>query len=80
MGDNHDRGEDLRARVARLEAELAQAKCETDAWRKLFAQTTRVLATFASDMDELVQAARSGRPPKQPMSIDVAAEPAKPLN
>jgi hypothetical protein len=62
MGASADSEAELRARIAKLEAELARARRETEAWRTLFARTTRVVATFASELDELVQSVRSGQP------------------
>jgi hypothetical protein len=79
MGNDHGREAELRARISRLERELARAKLETEAWRRLFARTTRVIAAFSSEMDDLLRAARSGQAVIHP-STNAAADPAEPVN
>lgn len=78
MGDTPDREAELRGRIARLEAELARFQSETEAWRRLFARTTSVFATFTREMDELVQSFRSGKPPTMADEPDATATVERP--
>jgi hypothetical protein len=52
MGNSRDREDALAARVAKLEAELAASKRETDAWRSMLVRTARVLAAFTRGMED----------------------------
>lgn len=83
MRDGQNGEAELRVRVATLEAELARARREAEAWRTLFARTTRVLAAFGSDMDDMLRALRAGRPltsADEATRIDAVTEPPDRLN
>jgi hypothetical protein len=63
MANSRDREDALTARVAKLEAELAASKRETEAWRSMLVRTARVLAAFTSRMDDSLESFRSPSSP-----------------
>jgi len=83
MRDERNGEAKLKARVATLEAELARARREAEAWRKLFARTTRVLAAFGSDMDDMLRSLHAGRPlasADEATRLDAVTDPPERLN
>jgi hypothetical protein len=79
MANSRDREDALTARVAKLEAELAASKRETEAWRSMLVRTARVLAAFTSGMDDSLESFRSPSSPiVVPDSIIDAARTGEP--